>query len=93
MKWIHWTQWTGTGYACGQLLLKNLDREIQKFEAKASSVLKKTGADHVLYAVKHYEADELDRVSFYMMPMTDAEYEEKVAKLDGVRVYALHARR
>ena len=93
MKWIRWTLWTGSDHICGQFPLKDVDREIQKFEARAALVLKETGADHVLYAVKYYEADELDRVSFYMMPMSDEEYEEKVVKLEGVRVYALHARR
>ena len=95
MRWIHWNQWTNTGSViCGRIRVKDVDRQIRRFEQRASKILKSTNADHVLYAIKEYDNDdELVSVSFYTKPMTDKQYEDNVACLTGVLVYALHARR
>lgn len=69
-------------------------RELQKFEAEAIKVLKETGADHVLYGVKEYDSDgDLDTVRFYLEPMSEQEFEDRVVKNSaGMTVYAVHKR-
>lgn len=53
--WVRWRHWTENGLvAFGQMPLRDVGRELQKFEAEAIKILKETGADHVLYGVKEY---------------------------------------
>ena len=55
--WVRWRHWTANGMvAFGQMPLRDVGRELQKFEAEAIKILKETGADHVLYGVKEYDA-------------------------------------
>lgn len=56
--WVRWRHWTERGLvAFGQMPIRDVGRELQKFEAEAIKVLKETGADHVLYGVKEYDSD------------------------------------
>ncbi len=92
MKWVRWSHWTDAGMVeFGQGPLNKLEESIREFEKEAMKVLEDTGADHVVYAVKEYgEDDELDEIRFYMIPMSDEEFQKDVASQPGLRVYALH---
>ena len=75
-----------------KMSLMEIGSKIQEYRAFAAKVLKETGADHVLYAVEFYEEDDLDirEVHFYMFPMSEELFEERVSHLRRVRVYTLH---
>ena len=93
--WVRWRHWTENGLvAVGQMPLRDVGRELQKFEAEALKILKETGADHVLYGVKEYDSDgDLDMVRFYLEPMSEQEFEDRVVKNSaGMTVYAVHKR-
>lgn len=93
--WIRWRQWTADGLiAFGQMPNRDVGRELRKFEAEAAKILKKTGADHVLYGVKEYDGDgNLEEVRFYLEPMSEQEFEDRVVKNSaGLTVYAVHKR-
>lgn len=96
MKWVRWRHWTAKGLVgFGEMPLQNVERELQKFEKEACRLLKETDADHVLYGAKEYDRDgELEEVRFYLEPMNDGEFEDRVVKKTaGLVVYALHARK
>ena len=64
------------------------------FEKDAVEVLRKTDADHVLYAIKIYDAsDKLKAVQFFMNPMSDEDFYKMAGKGRGTLVYALHNRK
>ena len=93
--WVRWRHWTENGLvAFGQMPLRDVGRELQKFESEALKILKETGADHVLYGVKEYDGDgDLDTVRFYLEPMSEQEFEDRVVKNSaGMTVYAVHKR-
>ena len=93
--WVEWQQWAASGLVdFGQMPLRDVQRELQKFEAEARKIMEKTGADHVLYGVKHYDEDgNLKQVRFYLEPMTEEEFEIDVVKrCAGLTVYAVHKR-
>ena len=93
--WVRWRHWTESGLvAFGQMPIRDVGRELQKFEAEAIKVLKETGADHVLYGVKEYDSDgDLDTVRFYLEPLSEQEFEDRVVKNSaGMTVYAVHKR-
>ena len=93
--WVRWRHWTENGLvAFGQMPLRDVGRELQKFEAEANKILKETGADHVLYGGKEYDSDgNLDTVRFYLEPMSEQEFEDRVVKNSaGMTVYAVHKR-
>lgn len=92
MKRVRWSHWTDAGMVeFGQGPLNKLEESIREFEKEAKKVLEDTGADHVVYAVKEYgKDDELDEIRFYMIPMSDEEFQKDVASQPGLRVYALH---
>lgn len=93
--WVEWQQWTASGLVgFGQMPLRDVQRELQKFEAEARKILRKTGAAHVLYGVKEYDSDgNLDTVRFYLEPMSEQEFEDRVVKNSaGMTVYAVHKR-
>lgn len=94
MKFVKWQRWSEEGLLqFGQMPLKNVQSNLDVFRQKALEILEETGADHVLYAVKHYnEDDELDMVKFYLEPMDDERYDRDVASASGVVVYAVHKR-
>lgn len=74
--------------------LSQVTKVLQSFERDAAEKLKTTGADHVLYAVKIYGADDqLTAVQFYMNPMSDEEFYRITGKVRGALIYALHNHR
>ena len=78
----------------GQMFLSQLPKILLSFENSAAETLRRTGADHVLYAVKIYNtADELTAVQFYMNPMSDEEFSKVAGKGRGTMIYALHSRK
>lgn len=70
---------------------RDIQLNLQKFEQEAKKLLEETGADHVVYGMKIYEDGHLKEARFYLRPMNEEEF-ERVAKLRGVVVYALHKR-
>ena len=91
-KWVKWMQWGQAGMVGhGVMTLADAEKELKKFEQKAKELLDQTGADHVVYGVKKYNADgELIDVRFYLEPMDDARFEADVATMKNAMVYALH---
>lgn len=78
----------------GQMPLSQLPGILRDFENSAAETLRRTGADHVLYAVKIYNTeDELTAVQFYMNPMSDEEFSKVAGKGRGAMIYALHSRK
>ena len=95
MKWVRWSRWTDVGMVeMGQGPLNKLEESIQEFGQEAKKVLKETGADHVVYAVKDYDDDGgLDEIRFYMIAMDDEKFQKYVASKPGLQVYALHKKK
>ena len=75
----------------GQMRWRDIQLNLQKFEREAKKLLDETGADHVVYGMKLYEDGHLKEVRFYLQPMDEEEF-DRVARLKGVMVYALHKR-
>lgn len=74
-----------------QVRLADIPGILQRFEKDAATVMKRTGADHVLYACKIYDAnDNLVAVQFYNEPMDDETFERVTKKVRGALIYALH---
>lgn len=94
MKWVRFTQWLSDGIVSfGQMPMRDVEKNLQKFELEAAKLLKDSGADHVVYGMKRYDDDgELEEVKFYMIPMDDEKFQKDVATLGGVVIYALHKR-
>lgn len=90
--WVRWSHWTDQGMVeFGQMPRKKMQENLQKFEVEARKLLAGTGADHVLYGRKLYdEGGELEELRFYLMPMSDEEFEKEVVPLKGQQVYAVH---
>ena len=93
--WVRWSNWTEAGMVeFGQMPRKKILENLQRFEVEAKKVLDKTGADHVVYGRKLYNEDgELEEVRFYHFPMSDKEFEKRVANQPCQQVYALHKRK
>lgn len=93
--WVRWSQWYRDGdFSFGQMPLRAVQPELQKFKKEAHRLLQETGADHVLYGVEEYDSDgDLEEVRFYLEPMNEDEFEEHVVKKSaGLVVYAVHKR-
>lgn len=74
----------------GQMPLSQLPGILLDFENSAAETLRRTGADHVLYAVKIYNTeDELTAVQFYMNPMSDEEFSKVAGKGRGTMIYGI----
>nr|DAY55434.1 MAG TPA: hypothetical protein [Caudoviricetes sp.] len=92
MEWICWSRWGSIGrIEGGQMRWRDIQLNLQKFEREAKKLLDETGADHVVYGMKLYEDGHLKEVRFYLQPMDEEEF-DRVARLKGVMVYALHKR-
>lgn len=90
VKWFYWGQNGLINY--GQMRKCEVATALLEFEKQAKKVLERTGADHVLYGVKRYDENgQLEKITFYMEPMTDEQFEQNVASLNDCVVYALHA--
>lgn len=94
-KMINWSMKDTNGcIQRGQIPLSQLPKTLLSFKNSAAETLRRTGADHVLYAVKIYNTeDELTAVQFYMNPMSDVEFEKVAGKGRGTMIYALHSRK
>ena len=92
LKWVPWTQWSSGGMVgAGQMTLKEVQENLQRFERKAKEILSETGADHVLYGVKYYGDDgTLEKVGFYLEPMDDERFDRDVSSISNATVYAVH---
>lgn len=92
LRWVRWSHWDAGGMVGrGQMPLRQVQEDLQRFEREARKLLVETGADHVLYGVKHYDdAGELEEVRFYLQPMDDERFDRDVASAKGVTVYAVH---
>lgn len=88
-KMINWSMKDTNGCVQrGQMFLSQLPKILLSFENSAAETLRRTGADHVLYAVKIYNtADELTAVQFYMNPMSDEEFSKVAGKGRGTMIY------
>ena len=88
-KEVRWT----VGNQTGIMFVENIPEELKFFEKTAKSVLKKNGADHVIYASKVYDKNnELEMVHFYNPPLelSNSEFEERTKGLTDYIVYSLH---
>lgn len=94
-KTIRWSMKDPAGCVQrGQMPLCQLPGILRDFENSAAETLRRTGADHVLYAVKIYNTeDELTAVQFYMNPMSDEKFSKVAGKGRGTMIYALHSRK
>lgn len=67
---------------------------LRKLERLAKATLDNSDEEirHVVYAVRYMPNEYRKEVEyrFYMQPMTDEVFEQRVVGLKGVRVYALH---
>lgn len=92
---VSWFQWGGGRLIdSGRMRRSEIAQTLRKFELEAQKLLKETGADHVLYGAKWYDENGLvSKVSFYMEPMIEEQFEKNVARLADVQVYAVHARK
>ena len=95
MNVIRWSMKDTTGCVRrGKLPLSQLREVLLDFEKDAAEGLRKTDADHVLYAIKIYDAsDKLKAVQFFMNPMSDEDFYKMAGKGRGTLVYALHNRK
>ena len=90
--WVRWSYWPKVGpVESGRMPRKKMQENLQRFEVEARKLLAETGADHVLYGRKLYDNNgELDELRFYLFPMSDEEFEERVVPLKNQRVSAVH---
>ena len=92
MRWIKWFQYGNEGLInFGQMPIMDVAKHLKKFERQASRVLRQTNSDHVVYGLKTYdEHDSLECVKFYMIAMSDEDFQKDIATLKNCIVYALH---
>lgn len=75
----------------GEIELAQIPGELLRFEREAARIMKRTGADHVLYGIKIYDQDDrLETVQFYMNPMDDDEFYRLTGRVRNAMIYALH---
>ena len=88
---VRWSYWPKVGpVEYGKMPRNKMQENLQRFEVEARKLLAETGADHVVYGRKLYNEDgELEELRFYLVPMTDDEFDD-VAALKNQQVYALH---
>lgn len=94
-RYVKWSHVNQDGFVGKDWMLRSeVQNKIQEFEQAAKKILEDTGADHVLYAIKYFDDNcTLEEVKFYELPMTDEEFEDRVARQVRVQVYALHKHR
>ena len=78
----------------GQMSMKDINKTLREFNVEAIKILKETGADHVLYGIKFYgkSGEHLEEVRFYMLPLSDEEFDRKFNISMNMIVYAVHRR-
>ncbi len=94
MTEIKYTEWGRNGlFSHGTMTLREMDRSLKEYGEYASKVLRKEDADHVLYGIKMYKDDKLSEIRFYMMPMTEKQFDKLVVPTRNAVVYAIHNHR
>ena len=97
MKWVKWSDWTRDEHRIvpeGEMTEPEAEAHIRKLGEEAAKLLKESGADHVVYALKHIGTDgSTEEVEFHMIELSDEDFEERAANQPGVIVYAHHARK
>lgn len=90
--WVRWSQWSESGMVgVGQMLKLDMQKHLHEFELEARKLLKKTGADHVVFGIKLFDEEgKLKEIRFYLKPMSEEEFERDVARVPGWQVYAVH---
>ena len=89
---VRWSFWPKVGpVEHGKMPRNKMQENLQRYEVEARKLLAETGADHVVYGRKLFADDgELEELRFYLMPMTDEEFEDRVVPLKNQQVYAVH---
>ena len=89
---VRWSCWPKVGpVEHGKMPRNKMQENLHRYESEARKLLAETGADHVVYGRKLYTEDgELEELRFYLMPMTDEEFEKEVVPLKSQQVYAVH---
>ena len=94
-SFVKYSWWPNGGLPeIGMMPRGSVQARLNEFEAEAHRLLKATGADHVLYAVKVFNSPEAVHpmeVRFYEKPMSDEEFQRNVANKNDWQVYAAHA--
>ena len=94
-NYIRWTQSDGEykGILSGQMPIKYLESYLAEFRKEAEEHLKKSGAEHVVYATKEYAEDgSLTDIRFYTrVTKTDEELKNLADLIDG-EILAVHRR-
>lgn len=90
--WVHWSQWSDGGMvAFGQMPKLDMQNRLHEFEKEARKLLKRTGADHVVFGIKRFDENgKLEEIRFYLKPMGDEEFYQTTGNLRACQVYALH---
>ena len=94
-KFVKWSQWSDIGLMnFGQMSMKDVNKTLREFNVEAIKILEETGADHVLYGIKFYDnsGEGLEEVKFYMLPLSDEEFDRKFNISMNMIVYAVHRR-
>ena len=94
-KFVKWSQWSDLGLMnFGQMPMKDVNKTLREFNAEAIKILKETRVDHVLYGIKFYDnsGERLEEVKFYMLPLSDEEFDRKFNISMNMIVYAVHRR-
>lgn len=78
------------GY-CG---MDEITSTLRRSEETAKAILDASDESirHIIYAVRYMPNESRNEIEyrFYMQPMTDEVFEQRVANLKDVRIYALH---
>lgn len=89
---------TNSRYLFPKAIERNqVDGYLREMEALAKAELDKTGADHVVYGIKHYNQDgTFVKFDVYLQPLNDGDFysrTEAIQKDGDCRIYALHKRK
>lgn len=93
MIWVKWSDYTDPRHwilPTGEMPLPDAESRIRELAWQAKKLLEETGADHVVYAVMRFGVELPEEVEFHMIPLTDAQFEERAVNEPGIVVYAVH---
>lgn len=94
MKWIPYQIRTNGTIQRGYCFLSEIQSGLRQFETEAKKLLDNSTEEikHVIYAVR-YDSDRYRKdieYRFYLAPMTDEVFEERIQNIKNARIYALH---
>ena len=92
--WIPYQIRTGDTVQRGYCFLSEIQSGLKQFAMEAKKLLDSSPEEikHVIYAVR-YLPDKYTKETeyqFYLAPMTDEVFEERVQGIQNARIYALH---